>query len=341
MSPKLVESSSSIGYDENGKGAGYLAVHQLESTTYIYTYSCAEEELSLCRLERRCMFGIDTELNAIEAPLKIEPSRSPFIKERIEVLCTGDTLEALINKIRELPEMDGTFKVLVINHNGDPKSDRVDFKERRGIERKIGQLVPGQPDLHDPEILLGIIQVNGKWFFGPCVESRSIWFLHQQKPHQYSTALSTRVARAAVNIAVPHLGEQKVIDPCCGIGTVLVEALSMGIHIIGSDNNPLVMKGARENIAHFGHEGEVLLRDIREINGRYDVAIIDMPYNLCSVISAEEKREMLQSARGFAKKAVIITVEPMDEIIIAAGFTVVDRGEVFKGKFKREILVCK
>jgi hypothetical protein len=81
MKPDLVESESSIVYDEGGKGAGYLAVEKLEPTTYIYTYSCAEEELSLCRLERRCMFGIDTEVNVIETAVMVDPGRSPFIKE--------------------------------------------------------------------------------------------------------------------------------------------------------------------------------------------------------------------------------------------------------------------
>ncbi|GAA3334615.1 hypothetical protein GCM10020331_103270 [Ectobacillus funiculus] len=73
----------------------------------------------------------------------------------------------------------------------------------------------------------------------------------EKKPHSYSTSLSTRVARAVANIAVPDPTGIKAIDPCCGIGTVLVEALSMGINIVGSDINPLVLPGARENIAHF------------------------------------------------------------------------------------------
>src|SRR5690606_12520200 len=132
------------------------------------------------------------------------------------------------------------------------------------------------------------------------------------------------VARAVVNIAVPDPEGKKVIDPCCGIGTVLVEALSMGIDIIGSDHNPLVMKEARENISHFGLNGSVLLQDIRDVSGSYDVAIIDMPYNLCSVITADEKLEMLQSARGFSKKMVVVTVEQLDTIIEQAGFKIVD-----------------
>jgi tRNA G10 N-methylase Trm11 len=185
------------------------------------------------------------------------------------------------------------------------------------------------------------MNIEGRWVFGDYVKSESVWYQHQQKPHHYSTALSTRVARAVVNIAIPNPTRIKAIDPCCGIGTVLVEALSMGIEIVGSDNNPVILAGTRENIAHFGFSCEVKFEDMRNITKHYDVAIIDLPYNLCSVISPEEQLEMLQSARGIAEKVVLVTVEPVDNILIKAGFYIVDRAVVKKGVFTREVIVCE
>ena len=142
-----------------------------------------------------------------------------------------------------------------------------------------------------------------------------------------------------MNIAIPDPTGIKAIDPCCGIGNVLVEALSMGIDIVGSDYNPNILAGTRGNIAHFGYSGEVKYADMREISQHYDVAIIDLPYNLCSVISPEEQLEMLQSARRFADKVVVVTVEPIDKILIKAGFSIVDRAVVKKGTFTREVIV--
>ncbi|RSK25902.1 RNA methyltransferase [Bacillus sp. HMF5848] len=309
----------------------------IEATTYIYTYSYHDEERALCHLEMRSMFGVKNRTNIVEHSIKIDPSRSPFIKERIEVIFKVDTLEELLEKVHLLPPFKSSFKVIVIRHD----KDKIDFEERRSIEREVGLRIPGTADLHNPDIMLAIMRVNEQWIFGYYEENKSIWYLHQKKPHQYSTALSTRVARAVVNIAVPELEDVKVIDPCCGIGTVLVEALSMGIDIVGGDSNPLVMKGARENIAHFGYNGQVILRDIREVTESYDVAIIDMPYNLCSVITDEEQLELLQSARRFARRVVIVTIEQIDSIVQDAGFTIVDRCEVSKGTFTRQILVCE
>lgn len=303
---------------------------------YLYKYSYHEDELELCQLEMRSFYGFDSSSNTIHTKIEIDPNRSPFIKWRIAVLYEGNTIEDIENKVDALKLEDVTFKVTFIKNE-----DRLPFEKRREIERNLGLKIEGKVDLHHPEIEFAITKVNDKCFFGYYAISESKWFKHQQKPHNYSTALSTRVARAVVNIAVPNPDKVKVIDPCCGIGTVLIEALSMGIDIVGSDVNPLVLPGTRENIAYFGFSTEITLKDIRNVEGQYDVAIIDMPYNLCSVLDEKEQLEMLQSARKFTKKLVIVTIETIDSIIIEAGFTIIDRCLAKKSRFTRQVIVCR
>jgi len=325
-----------------GKVKGMDSLKTNESTnTYIYNYSWTQEEVALCQLERRSIFGVNSDSSIVFSSIKIDPSRSPFIKERIEVIFSENTIGELLEKVKGMTPVQSSYKVIVINPWGIDKHKRIRYKERRRIERKFGLAISGNADLDNPETIFTVIKVEGKWYFGFYEGNQALWLLHQQKPHQYSTALGTRVARTVANIAAPNPTNLKLIDPCCGIGTVLVEALSMGMDIIGSDNNPLVMKGARENIAHFGLEGQVILRDIRDVNEKYDSAIIDMPYNLCSVISEEDKLELLESARSFTKRLVVVTIEPIDSILVHAGFEIIDRGEVYKGSFTREIVVCE
>lgn len=309
--------------------------------TYIYTYSCYEEERSLCALEMRSLFGSESQTSILESHVKMDPSRSPFIKERIAIIYEGKSLQDLLKQVATLQVSGETFKVIYVKTNDPSKTEQEGFANRRAIEKEIGLKINGVADIRHPQRLFGVMIVNGRWVFGDYVKSEPVWFRHQQKPHSYSTALNTRVARAVVNIAIPNPSGIKAIDPCCGIGTVLVEALSMGIDIVGSDRNPLILGGARENIAHFGLSGEVKLTDIRDITNPYDVAIIDLPYNLCSVITPEEQAEMLRSARRFAKKVVVITVEPIDDILINEGFFIIDRATVKKRSFTREVIVCK
>ncbi|PKG24788.1 RNA methyltransferase [Niallia nealsonii] len=290
-------------------------------------------------MEMRSLFGFDTSSFVLESTKQINLGRSPFIKERIDIMYRGEYVEDLIQQANQLPINESTFKVLFIE-NPDKRGE-IPFAERKKIAREIGLQLKGKVDLVEPQMFFAIMPVGKGWIFGQYEKSESVWLKTQQKPHQYSTALSTKVARAIINIAVPDINGVKAIDPCCGIGTVLIEALSMGIDIVGSDNNPLVTGNARENIAHFGYKGEVLLKDMRDIQEYYDTAVIDMPYNLCSVLPRETQMEMLASAHRFAKKVIIITIETIDSYIEEAGFIIKDRCTAKKGSFSRQVLICE
>lgn len=114
----------------------------------------------------------------------------------------------------------------------------------------------------------------------------------------------------------------------------------MGIHMIGTDINPLAVRGARMNLAHFGFPDVVALQDMRTLTGSYDAAVLDLPYNLCSVLSPADQLSMLESLRGLTSKAVIVTTETIDALVIQAGFMISDRCVVRKGSFSRQVLVC-
>jgi tRNA G10 N-methylase Trm11 len=310
---------------------------------YLYTYAHGLEEDSLCALEQRALFGEESD-NLIRSTKSIDPSRSPFIKGRLSILYTGDNVESISKQVEQIELHDQTFKVLYLKINDLSNDQKIEFAERREIEREIGWNIIGEADMHNPDILFGIVPFQGRWYFGAYLESESVWLHHVKKPQEYSTALSTRLARAVVNIAVPDPTGVSVIDPCCGIGTVLVEALSMNIPIIGSDRNPLVVKGARENIVHFDYQGQAEVKDIVDEQGHYDVAIVDMPYNIYSRATTEEQYTIIKHARRIADKMVILTIEDMDEMILKAGFTIVDRGVANKGVkalFSRQVLVCE
>ena len=308
---------------------------------FIYTFAYKEDEEALCHLEMRSFFGKDTKEKIIKSALGIDPSRSPFIKERVELLFEGAELSDILRQAAEVEMEDATFKVIFLKINGLALADKVDYGQKRDIERQLGFVIEGKADVHNPDVIFGLIPFGGRWYFGKYLQSEPVWFKHQRKPREYSTALSTRVARAIANIAVPDPAGIKAIDPCCGIGTVLVEALSMGIDIVGRDINPLVVLGSRENIAHFNLIGEVDLGPIADVQQNYDVAIIDMPYNLYTHATPDDQLSILKSAHPFTEKLLVVTLDSIDHMIEEAGFTVTDRCIAKKAGFSREILVCE
>ncbi|WP_442601912.1 TRM11 family SAM-dependent methyltransferase [Paenibacillus sp. KN14-4R] len=292
--------------------------------------------MSLCMLEMKTLFGHVPHNSCIESPFAVNPSRSPFIKLELAVRYGGQNIREIADQVESLQTGGKTFKIIYIESNY-----AITYDEERAIEREIGSRVHGKADMRKPERIFGIIHAGGRWLFGEYRKNEAVWLRHTKKPHNYSTALSTRVARAIVNIAVPHTDGVTVIDPCCGIGTVVIEALSMGISIVGSDLNPLAIRGARANLAHFNMPQVVEIQDMTTLTGHYDVAILDMPYNLCSVLSDCERSGLLKSIRSLASKVVIITIEQMDDAIMQAGLSIIDRCVVSKGRFARQVIVCR
>jgi tRNA G10 N-methylase Trm11 len=311
--------------------------------TYIYTYASPPEELSLCHLELRAFFGSameSTEYPILNSPIRISPSRSPFIRERIDIIYSGDSVSELADQVSALHLGDSTFKLIGVKTNDREPDRKIQYSEQRAIEREVGSRMEGAVDVHKPNRIFGIVTLGGRWHFGEYHKNPSVWLQHVRKPRGYSMALPTRVARAVVNIAIPDPHGIKAIDPCCGIGTVLVEALSMGIDIVGRDINPQIASGARENLFHYGLRGRITLGAIDAITEHYDVAIIDMPYNLVSKISSEEQQALLLHARRVANRVVIISIEDIDTMITNAGFTIIDTGAAHKGSFSRRIALC-
>ncbi|SDO44429.1 TRM11 family SAM-dependent methyltransferase [Alkalicoccus daliensis] len=308
------------------------------NNTFIYTYNARAEEESLCALELRAFFVEEGSGGSLRSSISLDPGRSPFLKEKIEVLYESATWEALLEKLRAHPPLTASFKVQFVKNHALPTS----FEDRKQREIAAAGMLDGKINLADPAHLFAIFPAQNSWVFGPLTCGSSAWKKQEQKPHSYSTALPVRVARSAANIAVPNPSGIYAIDPCCGIGTVVIEARSMGIQMDGSDVNPKVMYGLRKNLSHFGFAPDTALQDMRMIEKSYDAAVIDMPYNLCSVLPEETKLEMLQSARNFTQRLVIITIEPLDHLLKKAGFAIIDRGTAGKNKmFSREILVCE
>lgn len=331
---------------------------------HVYVFACHEDEQALCQLELRTLLGAEAVLGARYAvsARRVEPSRSPFLKLRLDVLFEAGSLPELASLVETLTVQGSTFKVAFAETDAAVSTDR-----QREVAREIGRHLRGKAEMRRPEQWFAVTEQEGRWLFGNCSYGEAVWLQHQQKPQNYSTALSTRVARAVVNIAVPDVVGTKAIDPCCGIGTVLVEAMSMGIDIVGCDINPLAVRGARVNLEHFGMPNVVSIADMRTLGlvgeqdspstslgsigeqviqsptgsqVRYDALILDMPYNLCSKLPEDEQLQMLQSARRLAKRAVIVTTEQIDPLIAKAGFRIAERCTVNKGNFSRQIIVC-
>lgn len=297
----------------------------------------AEFEESLCSMELKCLLNSEMNNKCVFSNTYVEPSRSPFIKEMISILYEEESLEDILENIKSDKLHYDDFKVCYIRL----EKNEIEYNDRLASLREIGLAIDGEADIHNPKIMLGVTKINGKWIFGEYKKNDFAWHIHDNKPYDYSNALSIRVARALVNIAVGNSLDMKLVDPCCGVGTVVIEALSMGIDIKAYELNDSIAENAQRNIEFFGYDNVVTHGNMHIINEVYDAAIIDLPYGLFTPITYEEQVAIISTARRISKRLILVTFEDMRGCIEGEGFYIEDICYVCKGKFKRYIYICR
>lgn len=78
-----------------------------------------------------------------------------------------------------------------------------------------------------------------------------------KRPYQNSTiSLSPRIARVLVNMTMLNEG-QRLLDPFCGTGTILMEAAVLNINVIGFDKDSQKIKGTWQNINWLRDAGRI------------------------------------------------------------------------------------
>ena len=145
-----------------------------------------------------------------------------------------------------------------------------------------------------------------------------------------------------MNIATADNRNIRLIDPCCGVGTIVIEALDLGINVKGYEINKCIAFNARNNIEYFGYDRDIIISgDMHNIVESFDVAIVDIPYGLYSPVTLEEQMDIIKTSRKIASRVVIITFENMDNIIISSGFKIIDKCYMKKGNMIRQISICE
>lgn len=111
--------------------------------------------------------------------------------------------------------------------------------------------------------------------------------------HRFERAYTQRVtlrpnlAYAALRLAGISETTRTLLDPCCGSGTILLEAadLAPNAALLGSDRNPLAVEGARQNLALAGlaqrsRIDEIDLQQLSEHHepGSVDLLVTNPPY---------------------------------------------------------------
>jgi predicted RNA methylase len=166
--------------------------------------------------------------------------------------------------------------------------------------------------------LLLVAQRETFWLGEILAESTQSYAPHMKKPCHVSVSLEARIARALVNLVVPPAGT--LIDPCCGTGSILLEAAALGLTAYGADRNPKMAHMAQRNLLHFGYPPRVVCADARTWTQTADALVTDIPYGRQLESAEEDLPAILANCARLAPLAVFVAGEDIVTQLAAAGY---------------------
>ena len=189
------------------------------------------------------------------------------------------------------------------------------------IAYMVGGVIRGRPHLDEPRVIfLTVVTDETVWFGKLLSESDSRWVAHSKRPHVTSSSLPTRLARAIVNlIASPG---DRLLDPCCGTGTIVLEAAQMGIDAVGYDINVRMVGATQKNLNHYSLRADVQLGDARQIGGRFDAVATDLPYGIGLTEDTAGEREILKRVRQLAPRVAFAHTRDLSSDLVNVGYRV-------------------
>ena len=306
---------------------------------YFYLFNYPPEEYDLCALEFKYLFHEEYQQCFITNK-DIDVNISVFMKGKIDIWAISSNFDDLKEEVKRQNHNYQDFKVIYLKN---PIS-HPNYQETLDKCKDISWFIAGSVNMSKPKHTIALTKVNDLWIIGYYHHGVPSWKKYDDKPNTFSNSLDIRLAITLINIAGENYQKKTMRAPCCGMGTVVLEGLALGYSIKGFDISRDISWKARCNLNHFGFDGMLITKDdINKHQGHYDIAIIDIPYNLYTPITYKEQCDIINSARKLCNKLVLVSYEQMDQEIKQAGFEI--RNRILRKKtefvkFGRYIYVC-
>lgn len=205
----------------------------------------------------------------------------------------------------------GTFSARVKKTQGAVMPASKEF-----LERFIGDRIKGSVDLSYPDEEYRLIVSGSHCYFGRVLahlDRGSYEYRNPlRRPFFHPGVMLPRMARAMVNLSLIQRGEL-LIDPFCGTGGILQEALMVGARIAGADVDRSMVEGCRRNLLH----PDVVVADAAHmpfLSGTVDAVVADFPYGQSVGIHSKSVDHLYAESLGevyrilkHGRRAVIVT----------------------------------
>lgn len=261
--------------------------------------------------------------------------RSAYLSRGLLCLAQGESLEDLVTQVQALQLAPTRFRL-----------EFLDLTARGAVSKQAAILAlsdafESYPDLKQPQHrFVCVVQESCVWLGKLLNENTRTYQPHDAKPYRTSSSLPSRLARALVNLVAPPA--RIIFDPFCGTGSILLEALAVGLQAVGLDSNPRMVGMSRRNLAHFGYSAPVEHGDALTTSLTADAIITDLPYGRLLGVDRPAIQSAFTHLVNLSPRAVYLAGDDLSSGLHQAGYTWVDLLRVRKHHtMSRYVHVCQ
>jgi len=254
--------------------------------------------------------------------------RAAYVRTGLRRIAQAPAFAELLDKLRQTTFDLDAFRVDTLYLSG-----RFPMPRHEAIVAAADAL-PCRADVAAPlHQLLLVAQRESFWLGEILTESAQSYAPHLKKPCHVSSSLEARIARALVNLVVPPScsglpqAAGTLVDPCCGTGSILLEAAALGLTAYGADRNPKMAHMAQRNLLHFGYPPRVVCADARVWAQTADALVTDVPYGRQLESADEDLPAILEQGARLAPIALYVAGTDITPQLAAAGYAGI---EVFR-----------
>jgi 16S rRNA G966 N2-methylase RsmD len=243
-----------------------------------------------------------------------EVRRSAYLRFGASLLASGQTLDDLVDRMTGLTLDAEGFCIEVHRLAG-----AIDTPTHEVIVAVANGLRGAWPNLSAPQHrFVVLVRGDGFWFGELLTEAERSWKRHDARPEVLCCSLPSRLARALVNLAAGP--GDILLNPCCGAGSLLLEAASIGATGCGIDWNARMVEMSRKNLEYFGYAADVQLADACNWTHRGAVVVADLPYDLNCSTTERNVRGIVAQALTLAPQAIFVAAADLSPWLLQAGY---------------------
>ncbi|NQZ58035.1 MAG: hypothetical protein HRT88_11305 [Lentisphaeraceae bacterium] len=302
---------------------------------YLYILKLHHEDQQLFELEQKYFFhreNKDERYFLSDDDFHLE--ETTFGEAQIEILASSEDFNDLGEQLR------ATLPTLL---EAKIEAKTIGFLPKCGFQ-DILRLLPYikvHANLKNPQNIYVLTRTENHWFFGKKISSSSnAWVNHRKKPLTMSSAIPHILARTMV-FTLKSMGCKTFIDYCCGSGTFLIEASSIGLQCTGTDSNENMCDMSIANLKHFSYKAAIEVADATKFSQKTDGAVVDFPYGFSCARDESEEDKIIANVSKHADISVFVCGQDLTHKFTERGLEIIEQTIIPAVNVKRHIFFIR